>query len=73
MGAAPEVDEAQFQQMQRVRQRSALTAHPVEGDSCSQCYYYLEPGDPISFCWHEKVSILVGSEWWCQFWEMAED
>ena len=23
----------------------------------------------ISYCWHPKLRILVGAEWWCQWWD----
>ena len=31
--------------------------------------YYLENTAEISYCWHPKVRILVGENWWCQWWE----
>jgi hypothetical protein len=68
----PEVDEARFQQAQRALKISALQAAPSDGDSCSTCFYYLESGRELAFCWHEKLQILVGSDWWCHYWEMAE-
>jgi hypothetical protein len=68
----PAVDEARFQELQRVVTLTALRGTPVEGDSCANCYYYLEPRADFSFCWHEKLQILVGSQWWCHFWEMPD-
>ena len=29
----------------------------------------LENTAEISYCWHQKLRILVGGEWWCQWWE----
>jgi hypothetical protein len=69
----PEVDEAKFQELQRVVKVSALRGTPLDDDRCASCYYYIDAGAPFSFCWHEKLQILVGSEWWCHFWEMAEE
>jgi len=23
----------------------------------------------ISSCWHPKLRVLVGGQWWCQWWE----
>jgi hypothetical protein len=66
------VDEERFEAAQRVIKVTALRGTPVEGDSCANCYYYLEPGEPFAFCWHDKFQMLVGAEWWCQHWEMAE-
>ena len=68
----PEVDEAKFQQAQRARKISALQAIPSDGDSCTTCFYYLEPESELAFCWHEKLQILVGAGWWCHYWEMAD-
>ena len=68
----PVVDEVRFADFQRVVKVAALRGTALEGDSCRGCYYYLERGADLSFCWHEKVQILVGSNWWCHFWEMTE-
>jgi hypothetical protein len=67
------VDEERFEAVQRVIKVTALRGDPVDGDSCGSCYYYLEPGEPMAFCWHEKFQMLVGAGWWCQHWEMADD
>ncbi len=72
MSDEPVVDEQRFQAVQRVVKVTALRGSPVDGDSCGGCYYYLEPGEPVAFCWQEKLQMLVGSEWWCQHWEMAD-
>jgi hypothetical protein len=69
----PEVDEERFADSQRVVARAALRGKPLDDDRCGSCYYYLEPDDDLAFCWHEKVQILVGTNWWCHFWEMRED
>jgi hypothetical protein len=45
---------------------------PREGDSCANCYYYLEPEEDLAFCWHEKLQTLVAAQWWCHYWEMTE-
>jgi hypothetical protein len=29
----------------------------------------MEPYKEISYCWHQKLRILVGAEWWCQWWD----
>jgi hypothetical protein len=68
----PEVDEARFQHAQRALKISALQASPSDGDCCRNCFYFLEPGGDLSFCWHEKLQILVGAGWWCHYWEMAD-
>lgn len=69
----PNVDEAKFAAVQRLIRLTALRGTPVEGDSCGNCQYFLEPGEPMAFCWHEKFQTLVGADWWCQHWEMVEE
>jgi hypothetical protein len=69
----PEVDEARFAESQRVVKVAALRGEPLDDDRCADCLYYLEPDAPLAFCWHEKLQILVGRDWWCHFWEMRED
>jgi hypothetical protein len=73
MSTEPVVDEAAFQTIQRTIKVTALRGTPFEGDSCANCFYFLEPGEPFAFCWQEKFQMLVGAEWWCQHWEMAEE
>jgi hypothetical protein len=69
----PAVDEARFAETQRIVKLSALRGSPLEGDSCANCYSYLEPGAELAFCRHEKLQILVSAQWWCHFWEMTEE
>jgi hypothetical protein len=69
----PEVDEVRFQQTQRLIRITALRGSPVEGDSCANCVYYLQPDEDFAFCWHEKLQTLVGANWWCHYWEMPTD
>lgn len=68
----PDVDEAAFAASQRLIRLTALRGTPLDGDSCANCHYYLEPGEPLAFCWQEKFQSLVGADWWCHFWEMPE-
>jgi hypothetical protein len=69
----PNVDEVAFRATQKLIRLTALRGTPVEGDGCANCYYYLEPGEPMSFCWQEKFQLLVASTWWCQHWEVTPD
>jgi hypothetical protein len=69
----PIVDEEAFQRVQRSIKVAALRGRPLDDDSCANCLYYLEPGEDLAFCWHEKLQMLVGSQWWCQHWEMIPE
>jgi hypothetical protein len=73
MSFEPTVDEAAFNAAQKLIRATALRGTPLEGDSCSNCLYYLDAAEPLAFCWHEKFQRLVSHEWWCQFWAMRED
>jgi hypothetical protein len=64
------VNEARLKEAQRIVRVAALRGSPVDGDRCGDCYYYLEPGADLAFCWHEKLQILVGTDWWCHYFEM---
>jgi hypothetical protein len=68
----PVVDEARFAEAQRVVKVAALRGSPLDDDRCGNCLYYLDAGEDLSFCWHEKLQVLVGADWWCHFWEMRE-
>ena len=69
---ADEVDEVRFAEAQRIVKLTALRGTPVDDDRCGGCLYYTEPDEPLAFCRHEKLQILVGESWWCHFWEMPE-
>jgi cytochrome P450 len=70
---SPRIDEARFQDVQRVISEAALTGRPTMGQRCSGCHFYLESADPMAFCWHERVQLLVGEDWWCHFWAERDD
>ncbi|MET0275800.1 MAG: hypothetical protein ABW211_03015 [Acidimicrobiia bacterium] len=62
--------------MKDLLDRATLKGHPYEAgpasggtEQCDNCLYYLDPDDKISYCWHPTLRILVGGEWWCQWWE----
>ena len=69
----PAVDQARFTASQRLVRLAALRGTPLDDDSCANCLYYLEPGAPLAYCWHEKLQTLVGCQWWCHLWEMTEE
>ena len=49
-----------------------LKGEPYGDEKCDNCLYYLNTAEAISYCWHPKLRILVGAEWWCQWWEKIE-
>ncbi len=55
------------------RQEDAiLEAHPHDDERCKECKWYLGFGD-IAYCWHQKIRMLVGYDWWCQWFETEEE
>ncbi len=47
----------------------ALRGRPEGDDRCDNCHFYAEPGEGVSYCWHQRVDALVGGQWWCDRWE----
>ena len=69
-----EIDEQNWLQLADLMHRAVLKGHPYEGnEKCANCLYYLNADDDISYCWHQQLRILVGADWWCQWWETAEE
>ena len=68
------IDEQNWLQLRDLSERAVLKGHPYEGgEHCGNCLYYLNPDDDISYCWHPQLRILVGGQWWCQWWEAIPD
>ena len=64
------IDEQNWLQLKDLIVRSVLKGEPYLGqEKCGNCLYYLNTDDDISYCWHPTLRILVGFEWWCQWWE----
>ena len=65
-----EIDEKNWLQLRDLLSRATLKGHPYQDkEKCGNCLYYLNTDDDISYCWHPQLRILVGFEWWCQWWE----
>lgn len=64
-----ELDEARHHELQILAEDAVLRGHPRSDEKCQNCLYYLDVDSDISYCWHPKLRILVGGEWWCQWWE----
>lgn len=69
---APEpkpVDEENAMALQHLVEDAMLKGKPYGDEECHHCLYYLENEKDLSYCWHPKIRVLVGAEWWCQWWE----
>jgi hypothetical protein len=68
-----EIDEKLALQLKHMIEDNVLKGVPYGDETCGNCLFYLETDQKIAYCWHPKLRILVGSEWWCQWWEKIEE
>lgn len=74
--AAPEPtaeDERRHRELGHLADDAVLRGHPRDDERCGNCLYYIQPESEIAYCWHPKLRILVGDDWWCQWWEQNPD
>ena len=64
-----ELENEQFLALER---ESKLRASPNGDQRCDGCRYLVGIYKQIGYCNHPKLEILVGVDWWCQWWEKAE-
>ena len=63
------IDETLAMELQILASNAVLRGHPSGDERCDNCRYYLDETNDLSYCWHPKIRILVGGNWWCQWWE----
>ena len=68
-----EIDEQNWVVLGHLIDNEVLRGNPQGDERCDNCLYYMDPSKDISYCWHPRVRILVGDQWWCQWWEPIED
>jgi len=64
-----EIDEQNWVVLGHLIDNEVLKGRPVGDERCDNCLYYMDTSKEISYCWHPRVRILVGDQWWCQWWE----
>lgn len=64
-----EIDEKLSLELRYLAQNAVLKGKPSGDEQCENCVYYLENTADLSYCWHPRLRILVGAQWWCQWWE----
>jgi len=64
-----EIDEQRSVELRILAEDAVLRAKPNGDERCHNCLYYLNPDEELTYCWHPKLRILVGGDWWCQWWE----
>ena len=56
-----------------LQRESKLKGSPSGDQRCDNCKYMVGEYKKIAYCNHPKLEILVGLDWWCQWWEKTED
>ena len=67
------IDEANHRQLSRLAQDAVLRGHPSGDERCRNCLFYIDEQSDLAYCWHPKIRVLVGEDWWCQWWEARQD
>jgi hypothetical protein len=67
--APKDVDEKLALELRHLVEDAILRGKPSGNEHCGNCLYYLNPDDELAYCWHPKLRILVGTTWWCHWWE----
>jgi len=64
--------EQENQQLQALIRDAKLKGSPSGEQRCENCRYYVAEFKRIAYCNHPRLEILVGADWWCQWWEASE-
>ncbi len=64
-----EIDEQLSLELRHLADNAVLRGRPTGDERCDNCRYYLEPYKDISYCWHQKLRILVGGQCGVRWWE----
>ena len=64
--------EQENQELQALIREARLKGSPSGEQRCDTCRFYVGEYKQIAYCDHEKLEILVGADWWCQWWEAKE-
>ncbi len=63
--------EQENQQLQALIRDAKLKGSPSGEQRCENCRYYVAEFKKIAYCDHPRLEILVGADWWCQWWEAS--
>jgi hypothetical protein len=67
------IDETRSLELRHLTANAMLRGRRSDDQRCANCWYYLEDTADLSYCWHPKLRILVGADWWCQWWEASSE
>ena len=56
-----EIDERLAIELGHLADNAVLKGKPSGNEKCENCRYFFEPYKDLSYCWHPKLRILVGS------------
>lgn len=68
-----EIDEQRNRELQHLATDAVLRGHPSGDERCGNCLFYIDERQDLAYCWHPKLRVLVGENWWCQWWEARPD
>ena len=55
-----------------IERESKLRASANGDQQCDNCRYLVGVHKAIGYCNYPKLELLVGVDWWCQWWEATE-
>lgn len=64
-----EKDEKLAVEFMKIKDETNLRGNPEGDQRCDNCHFYANPEQDVSYCWHDKLEIMVGDSWWCDRWE----
>lgn len=67
-----DVMERENQEFLALERAAQLKGNPFGEQRCDNCRYYVGEYKRTAYCNHPEVGILVGDDWWCQWWEAIE-
>jgi hypothetical protein len=65
--------ERENQQLQALVREAQLKGSANGEQRCDTCRYYVGEFKKLAYCNHPRLEILVGADWWCQWWEASPD
>jgi hypothetical protein len=61
--------ERENQELLALVREARLKGSPSGDQRCDNCTFYVAEYKKIAYCSEPRVEILVGFDWWCQWWE----
>lgn len=66
-----EGDEKLALALTRIKDATHLRGTSEGGRRCDTCHFYAAPDQPIAYCWHDELEIMVAGSWCCDRWEQV--